>query len=193
MMDRPYLKILVPFIFLMLITTPAVPTMAQEGGGFTPIPVIKGMKLLETGTKAPMFAVSDASGSPFDFAQEYSRQAHLMVFWSIFCEPCREEMTVIERVANQFSSKGLAVLAVNLDGEPFLESVRGFMKQGKYSFKVLMDELEDEMFKIADPYNVAGTPVLYLINNKGEVAFNFLGRITAEDLIGEIETMLAAQ
>jgi len=192
-MDRHFTRILIPFIFLVLVTAMAIPAVAQEGGGFTPIPVIKGMKLLELGTRAPMFAVSDISGNLFDFSKEYNKKAHLIVFWSIFCEPCREEMPIIERVNNQFSSKGLTVLAVNLDGDPFLESVRGFIKQGKYTFNVLMDELEDEMFKIADPYNVAGTPVLYVINNKGEVAFNFLGRITAEDLIGRIETVLAAQ
>ncbi len=132
-------------------------------------------------------------GKTFDFSQEIGKQAYLLVFWSIYCEPCREEMPLIERIHNQYKGKGMRVLSVNLDGDPYLDAVKGFIKQEKYSFGVLMDELQGEIFKISDPYNVAGTPVIYIVNKKGEIAYTKVGRVTAEELLAKVDEVLAAQ
>jgi thiol-disulfide isomerase/thioredoxin len=183
----------VVFLFMILgmaMGTPAA--LHAEESGFTPIPVIKGMELLTAGAKAPAFSVKDIEGKTFDFSQEMGKKAFMMVFWSIYCEPCREEMPLIEKIHNQYKGKDLEVLSINLDGDPFLDAVRGFVKQGRYTMRVLMDELQNENFKIADPYNVAGTPVIYLVNKKGEIAFNVLGRVEEKDLIEKIAKALSA-
>jgi len=163
---------------------------AEEEEGFTPIPIIKGMKLLPEGAEAPEFKVKDITGAEYDFAAVRQEKAHILVFWSIFCEPCREEMPVIEQIHNEFKDKNLEVLAVNLDGAPFLEGIRGYVNQYKYTFRVLLDELDDENFRIADPYQVAGTPVLYLVGSDGKIFTNHLGRLTAKELRELVNKML---
>ncbi len=162
----------------------------EEETGFTPIPVIKGMKLLPEGSLAPTFKVSDINGNEFDFAEYAQTRPHVIIFWSIFCEPCRDEMPIIEQIYHEFKKKNLGVIAVNLDGAPFLEGIKGFVKQYGYTFTVLLDELDGDMFRISDPYQVAGTPVLYLINGKGRVYSGHLGRITAKDLRVMVAKML---
>jgi thiol-disulfide isomerase/thioredoxin len=169
---------------------------AAEEQGFTPVPVIKGIKSLEAGTEAPAFVVKDVDGKVFDFGAERQKRAHVLVFWSIFCEPCREEMPVIERLANEYKAAGkVDILTVNLDGAPFLDGIKGFLRQYKYSFRVILDELDPkgENFAIADPYQVAGTPVLYLVNAEGKIAGSHLGRIGEADLRALISGMLAAK
>ncbi len=161
-----------------------------EEEGFTPIPIIKGMKLLPEGLQAPVFKVKDTNGEDYDFAEHAGTRPFIIVFWSIFCEPCREEMPIIEQVYSQFKSKGLEVLAVNLDGAPFLEGIKGYIKQYGYSFTVLLDELDGDTFRIADPYQVAGTPVLYLVDGKGQIYIGHLGRITVKDLRVLVAKML---
>jgi len=172
----------------------AAPAGAQEQG-FTPIPVIKGVKSLAGGLPAPDFTVKDLDGKPFVFGAERTKRAHLLVFWSIFCEPCREEMPVIQRIADEYLAAGtLAVLAVNMDGEPFIDGIKGFMKQNKYTLRVILDELDakGEQFAIADPFQVAGTPVIYLVDTKGKIAGSHLGRIGEADLRALITRMLTA-
>ena len=172
----------------------AVPAGAQELG-FTPIPVIKGVKSLDGGLPAPDFTVKDLDGKTFVFSGERTKRAHLLVFWSIFCEPCREEMPVIQRIADEYLAAGtLAVLAVNMDGEPFIDGIKGFMKQNKYTLRVILDELDakGEQFAIADPFQVAGTPVLYLVDTAGKIAGSHLGRIGEADLRALITRMLTA-
>lgn len=173
----------------------AAPAAAEEQG-FTPIPVIKGIESLTAGKPAPAFTVKDTEGKVFDFSVEKTKRAHVLVFWSIFCEPCREEMPVIEKLANEYRTEGkVEVLTVNMDGEPFLDGIKGFLRQYKYSFRVLLDELDakGETFAVADPYQVAGTPVLYLVDASGTVAGSHLGRISEGELREKIVAMLAAK
>jgi thiol-disulfide isomerase/thioredoxin len=172
------------------------PTAGAEEQGFTPIPVIKGVKSLEVGSVAPDFTVKDLDGKVFSFAGERDKRAHLLVFWSIFCEPCREEMPVIQRIADEYRAAGtVEVISVNMDGEPFLDGIKGFIKQYKYNMHVVLDELDakGEQFAIADPYQVAGTPVLYLVDAGGKVAGSHLGRISEADLRAMITRMLGAK
>ncbi|MHB8835924.1 MAG: TlpA family protein disulfide reductase [Candidatus Methylomirabilia bacterium] len=173
----------------------ALPARAQEQG-FTPIPVIKGVKSLEIGLPAPDFTVKDLDGKTFTFGDERTKRAHLLVFWSIFCEPCREEMPVIQRIADEYTAAGsLDVLAVNMDGEPFIDGIKGFLRQYKYNVRVLLDELDakGDQFAVADPFQVAGTPVMYLVDAAGNIAGSHLGRISEADLRALITRMLAAK
>jgi len=172
------------------------PTAAAQEQGFTPIPVIKGVKSLEVGLPAPDFTVKDLDGKTFTFGDERTKRAHLLVFWSIFCEPCREEMPVIQRISDEYKAAGsLNVLAVNMDGEPFIDGIKGFLNQYKYNVRVILDELDakGEQFAIADPFQVAGTPVIYLVDASGKVAGSHLGRIGEADLRALITRMLAAK
>ena len=173
----------------------APPAGAQEQG-FTPIPVIKGVKSLEVGLPAPDFTVKDLDGKTFTFGEERTKKAHLLVFWSIFCEPCREEMPVIQRIADDYRAPGtLAVLAVNMDGQPFVDGIKGFLRQYKYTMRVILDELDakGDQFAVADPFQVAGTPVIYLVDDAGKIAGSHLGRISEADLRAMITRMFAAK
>jgi hypothetical protein len=103
-------------------------------------------------------------------------------------------MPVIEKLHNEFKAEGkVALVAVNMDGEPFIDGIRGFLKQYKYSFPVILDELKGEEFVVADPYQVAGTPVLYLVDAQGTVQGSHIGRIGEGDLKALIAGMLGAQ
>ena len=174
----------------------AAPLARAEEQSFTPIPVITGVRSLEVGVPAPDFTVQDVDGKAFTFADVREKRAHMLVFWSIFCEPCREEMPVIQRIADEYGASGqLEVLTVNMDGAPFLDGIKGFLKQYKYSLRVILDQLDEkgETFSIADPYQVAGTPVLYLVDASGKIAGSHLGRIGEADLRAMVTRMLGAK
>ena len=153
--------------------------------------MIEGIKMLEVGAAAPDFSVKDAGGKPFRLSEEKGKKAFLLVFWSIFCEPCRIEMPVIQKMHDKYRENGLEVVTVALDGEPLIASINGFIKQEGYTFRVLVDELDArEMFKVADPYGVAGTPTLYLLDRSGKVALARVGRVPEEDLEKAIQAVL---
>lgn len=154
--------------------------MTPLGGG---IPMIEGIKMLDVGAAAPDFTLKDTNGETFHLADYKGKKAVVIVFWSIFCEPCRFEMPVIQKMADKYKKDGLEVISVVLDGEPLKSSIEGFIKQENYTIRTLIDELDaKEMFKVADPYGVGGTPTLYVIDRGGVVSKAKSGRVTEEEL-----------
>ncbi len=177
---------------LALRPMPAFPqekTMTPLSGG---IPMIEGIKMLEVGAAAPDFAIKDTDGNLYSLASEKGKKASiLIIFWSIFCEPCRAEMPAIQKLYEKYRDKGLDVVSVALDGEPLKTSIQGFVKQEGYTFRVLIDELDaQEMFKVADPYGVGGTPTMYLLDKSGKVVLGKAGLLKEEELDKAVRALL---
>jgi thiol-disulfide isomerase/thioredoxin len=180
-------RILVLAAVAWLFSFPAGSSAWGEEKAATPlsggVPLIEGIKMLEVGADGPDFAVKDTNGEIFNFAVENTKAPSLLVFWSIFCEPCRFEMPIVQRLHEKYGNGSLNVLAVVLDGEPLKNSIVGFVRQEGYTFRILIDELDaKETFKVADPYGVAGTPTIILVDRGGKVAFSRVGRLKEEEL-----------
>ena len=166
----------------------APPSAAQESkeSTFTKIPTVKGIEVLKPGTKAPDFKVQDLGGKEFRLSSCCGKDAVLLFFWSFFCGPCREEIPMINQVAHEYRGKGLQVLGVNLDGREMKKAIDKFVVNEKIGFRILFDELAGDAFTVADPYGVAGTPALFLIDKQGVVTFSAVGAVTIEQLKAEI-------
>ncbi len=155
------------------------------------IPMIEGIKMLEVGAAGPDFSIKDTEGNVFSLAADKGKKPVLIVFWSIFCEPCRAEMPAIQRLYDKYRDRGLEVVSVALDGEPLKSSIVGFVKQEGYTFRVLIDELDSQAtFKVADPYGVGGTPTLYLLDRGGKVVLAKAGLLKEEDLDKAVRAVL---
>ncbi|MFA6147290.1 MAG: TlpA disulfide reductase family protein [bacterium] len=185
---------------MALALTVVVPLLVSSGAfaqekNMTPlsggVPMIEGIKPLEVGASAPDFTIKDTASASVHFAEEVSKKPTFLVFWSIFCEPCRAEMPILQKLYDKYKDAGISVLAIALDGEPMKNSIVGFVKQEGYTFRVLIDELDEkEMFKVADPYGVGGTPTVYLVDRAGKVALAKVGRFKEEDLEKAIQSVL---
>lgn len=167
-------------------------SFAQESksGPFTKIPTVKGIETLKAGAKAPDFKVQDLAGKEFHLASNVGKDAVLLFFWSFFCGPCREEMPMVSQMARDYQGKGLQVVGVNLDGREMKKAIDKFVLTEKIAFRILFDELAGDAFRVADPYGVAGTPALFLVDKRGVVAFSVVGAVTGEQLKAEIGKVL---
>jgi peroxiredoxin len=151
------------------------PPLAVQGG--------EGTRLAESGMIAPDFTVPDVEGHPFRLSEEVSRKPVLLLFWSVFCDPCRTEMATLQKAHDKYAGRDLTVVAVAVDGGPLRNTIRGFARQEGYSFKILVDELDSkEMWKVADAYGVAVTPTLLLLEKGGKVALRRGGKIREDEL-----------
>jgi cytochrome c biogenesis protein CcmG/thiol:disulfide interchange protein DsbE len=154
------------------------------------VPVQEGNQLLQVGSRAPFFKAKDLNGNSFTF-QPTGKGGVLLVFWSIFCEPSRYEMPIVEKLHRNYGRMGLEVVAVSIDGHPLKNAIAGFVKQEGYSFRVLVDEIgEDEIFKVAAPFGVAGTPTLYIVDKSGIITFSHEGTVKEKELDNAVAKVL---
>ena len=183
-------KIMVTLLMFSSVTVAVGLVFAQEE--MTPIPMISGIEMLKVGDQAPDFQVGDISGADFSMKTTLdSSKGVLIFFWSIFCEPCKAELPVIQKLSKTYREKGIEFVGVSIDGSPMKDAISAFLKQEDYGFQALIDELNpDESFKVSDPYGVAGTPTVYIIDSSGVVRFAKVGRASEEELEEVIKQVL---
>lgn len=159
------------------------PPLAVHGG--------EGTRFAEPGMIAPDFTLLDVEGNPFRLSEEVSRKPVLLIFWSVFCELCRAEMAALQKTHDKYAGRDLTVVAVAVDGGGLRNTIGGFARQEGYSFKVLVDELDGmEMWKAADPYGVAVTPTLLLLEKGGKVLFRKGGKVREDELEKAVSSLL---
>ena len=160
--------------------------VAAERVAPPPPPAIRGgegTRVAEPGMIAPDFTVLDVEGHPFRLSEEVSRKPVLLLFWSVFCDPCRAGLATLQKAHDKYSERDLIVVAVAVDGGALRNTVGGFARQEGYTFKVLVDELDAmEVWKAADAYGVAVTPTLLLLEKGGKVSFRKSGKIRDDEL-----------
>lgn len=184
-------RVLILFAALLAAWTEGA--LCQDKGVTPPsggLPAIGVFKMLDVGAVAPDFSIRDTEGVPYRLADELGKKNVLIVFWSIFCEPCRTEMPVIQKLYDRYKDHGLSVVCIALDGEALQSSIAGVVKQEGYTFRVLIDEINSrETFKVADPYGVEFTPTMYLLDKAGKVALARAGRPKEEELAKAIQSL----
>ena len=146
--------------------------------------------LLAVGSPAPPFTLKDVEGKLLAFEPKPGKGATLLVFWSMFCEPCREELPLLDEMSARYSEKGLRVLSVNLDGQKLANAVARYRELNHFSFPVAMDEKVGKTYAVAGPYGVTGTPSLFLIGSVGAVQWRGAGRVDPEGFELEIRKAL---
>ncbi len=171
----------------------AGPAIGQEskGGSYTKIPTVKGIDTLKAGNPAPDFTVRDLADKEFRLKDCKDKEVVLLFFWSFFCGPCREEMPMINEMTTRFAGKGIHFLGVNLDGKEMKKAIDKFVLNEKILFRIVFDELVGDSFLVADPYGVAGTPALFIIDKKGVISYSVVGAVTPEQLREEIQKAIS--
>ncbi|MBW2675561.1 MAG: TlpA family protein disulfide reductase, partial [Deltaproteobacteria bacterium] len=138
------------------------------------------------GESAPGFELLSVDGKSYSLKEKTDGKVVSLVFWSLFCAPCRRSMPILNDFYKELRDKDFEVVTVNMDGERFVDSIKSYVAEEGLEFAILMDEYDGNSFKVADPYGVQGTPSIFLIDKDGVVAFSMAGdleRDKLEDLI----------
>jgi peroxiredoxin len=142
-----------------------------------------GQRTVGPGAEAPGFSLKDIAGDGFDFEAEKARSPFVLVFFSMFCEPCRRELAIVQKIFERHRDAGWGVAAVSLDGEPLSSGLAGFVRQEGYGFRVLVDRLDGrDMFRTAVLYGVTGMPETFVIEKGGRVVFARKGLVMEEEI-----------
>ena len=146
---------------------------------------------LPVGSPAPLFESQDPDGKPFTLAEALKEKPVMLVFFSLFCGSCMEELPLIEQEKPKFEAQ-VQVFAVNLDEANRAKSMKPAAKaKGFPTIRVLLNKVDKKAadgsvvkkeYQIDTAYKIKATPALYLINRDGTIAYGHYGPLGAEDL-----------
>ena len=127
---------------------------------------------VEKGSKAPDFQLAGTQGSVR--LSEAAGSVVYLDFWASWCGPCRQSFPWMNEMQEKYRSKGLKVIAVNVDARS--EDARKFLAQNPAGFTVAFDS------KGTTPgqYGVKGMPTSFIIGRDGKVVSSHLGFNAAE-------------
>lgn len=117
----------------------------------------------KAGYKAPLFTLKNLQGEPKSLAS-YRGKVVLLNFWATWCAPCRVEMPSFETLYRRYRSRGLVVIAVNLD-KTGVEKVKQFVEERRLSFPVVLDP-QGQVEKLYPSFTI---PATYVIDKSGHV------------------------
>ncbi len=135
----------------------------------------------EVGKPAPDFQLNTLDGQPTSLSNLKGKPV-LINFWQIRCPPCRMEMPYLQQIYDEWSDKGLVLLAINIGESP--SQVAEFMQSQRLSFPVLLD-MEG---KIAERYSIRAIPTSFFIDRDGIIQDMKVGAFQSK---GEIESSLS--
>jgi peroxiredoxin len=152
-----------------------------------------GRTIAAPGTAVGDFLVLDAGGAEVSFARWRDRSPAVVFFWSVFCQPCREEFERLVRFARRPPAPGLKVLAVNIDAPKLRpQAVRLLAKQGEGITGVFDRELAGGHREVADLFGVSATPSTFLIGPDGTVRAAWSGEVDEQTLTEAVASRLTA-
>lgn len=128
---------------------------------------------IEVGNKAPDFELKTLTGDTVKLS-DYKGKKVMLNFWATWCPPCKAEMPEMQKYYESNKEK-VEILAVNMDTN---NDVAGFVKNGGYTFPILLDEKND----VNKDYGIVSIPTTFFIDEQGVITHKINGQMKLEDM-----------
>jgi len=128
------------------------------------------------GKAAPDFELQNLDGQSISLSDLKGKPV-LVNFWATWCTPCVSEMPYIQEIHEDWSDRGLMVLAINM-GESS-SKVEQFLQKHNLSLPVLLDTKQ----VVARRYGIRAIPTTFFIDKDGIVRNKVIGAFPSKEAI----------
>ncbi|MHB9139373.1 MAG: TlpA family protein disulfide reductase [Victivallaceae bacterium] len=138
---------------------------------------------LDAKEPAPNFTLALIDGKNFQFGDHQGKPV-LINFFASWCLPCREEMPVLVKIAQEYGPKGVVFLGVAVDDTE--EKMKDFIARYGVTFPVGLDKTAG----VQKSFGLYGIPTTYFIDKQGMINYFHSGAVTEELLQHELDKLL---
>lgn len=144
---------------------------------------------------APAFTLKDLDGKAVSLA-DLKGKIVIVDFWATWCGPCKASFPGMQLAVNKYKDDpNVKFLFVDTweNGDNYIDGVRKFIVDNKYTFHVLIDEKNSEgkQAKVVSAYEVSGIPTKFIIDKNGNVRFKYIGYSgSADKILDEVTDMI---
>jgi cytochrome c biogenesis protein CcmG, thiol:disulfide interchange protein DsbE len=111
-------------------------------------------------------------------------------FWASWCVPCREEMPALEQASKAYAEAGRPVTVIGVDASDVRSEAAKFLDEVGATYPTVYDQ-QGLRGGVAASWSVTALPQTWFVARDGSRAGRIAGRLTAEDLRGKVDELLA--
>ena len=123
---------------------------------------------IQVGNVAPDFQLPNLDYEPMSL-NELRGKPVVLNFWATWCPPCVDEMPYLQEIHEEYSDKGLILLAINIGESP--TTVENFLQNNNLALPVLLDVGG----VVAQQYSILRVPTTFFIDGDGVIQEKRIG------------------
>lgn len=167
------LAILLAFVFVIAGAVIATSARAVEGE----LPAAPAI-----GATIDDFTLPDVSGQEHSLKSLAGKKGTVLLFIAVQCPVSNAYNERMEKLAQDYKAKGIAVIGINSNVKEDADAVRGHAAENKLTFAILKDPGN----KIADKLGATVTPEAYFLDASNKLVYH--GRIDNNRNSDQVET-----
>jgi len=124
--------------------------------------------------------------------QRHAGKVVLVDFWATWCEPCREEMPALVKLAEKYAGRRFRLVTISADEPQELAKAGQFLRSQRAPFPAYyMDARDNNAFINSVSRSWSGAlPALFLYDREGRLAASFVGESDLKAVEGAIRKTL---
>lgn len=117
----------------------------------------------------------------------------LVDFWAGWCEPCREEMPALVKLARRYGPQGLQFLTVSIDSPAELAYAEKFLRSRNVPFPSYYKSAkkDEDFINSVDPLWSGALPALFFYSREGKLVRSYIGETEAATVEAAIRELLS--
>ncbi|MDT4914860.1 MAG: hypothetical protein QOC66_3988 [Pseudonocardiales bacterium] len=109
-------------------------------------------------------------------------------FWATWCGPCKTETPQFDSVYRTIKARGVDFLGI--DTKDVRSNAQSFVKTYDITYPMIFDEQGETALRLGQ-LPAAALPFTVLVDKQGKVAAVYIVRLSAKDLTGALDKLLA--
>ena len=141
------------------------------------------MAALNSGVRAPQFALPDLKGKAVSLTEELKRGPVILAFFKISCPVCQYALPILERLHRAYPNASIYGISQNS-----AKDTERFRREFGITYPVLLDD--SSSYTVSNAYGITNVPSIFYISAYGDIELSSVG--WSRNDIEEIARLLSA-